>query len=1718
MRNISELIGIIKGISFDGIINDMEVECLQNWVDKNRNLSYDKKQAKMIKLVDEVLADHIVTDEERKQLLYYCEEYLKNSDDVNGSIYELNGIITGIISDGVVNTDEVIKLKQWMDENSYAVRGHKPSEEILLLVEEILKDGVVTEKEQKQLLDLLSAKINDTQLKTKINYLKQLVRERKNIGLDLIDILDNKEAISDIHSQAEKYLESVLNSYSGIMTNSEYRETVFISLCLIALLKYDGNYYDYVADTYKTIYRKYPYLRIEGAIRNVLASYIVDSRQKRNILRLINIALANAIVPAYFLSAFFEFVFDIYKLNFEYNIPRDLYEEFKFVYEGLSDTMNFDSDEIQVNVTKKTYKLIRSTKRLITDRNSIDTIIKLSIIIVKLIDKRYWGKDYKIFNPYLYRGFNEWEKTLVIDKTDVKQDYDGFKSRWMPNFQLDKKSIYLVPPVHRVKSRYAFYKIFVVVKNGDEVICLDNRPEIREIIGGHQVSPKRIKLNSPLGKIRYLLKVGDEVIYDSTDSLYRNYIIFDHAGKEIINNTDYKGVAHICASDNEQRGKTYLRTQNYSLTELNVDYGDLLAFGKEIFSFSALSRPGVFGEKREHQFLKEKGNEELLPVFSKVKFLVFEHENSVKNFLITINQRNFELDDFQYTRTIRKASTKYVVDLNILYYDIYELAVYAIKKGSKSKIYNFRFGYDPRFMLTEEKIDNSHYAIKAKSGLYGKKGINKEIDIRNFSDDWLIMKRRGVNYNYYLPLHLEIYRLKKGLWKSMAEDLWIEDIEQDSVLQVLGAYADCLTVESETGAEVLEKVQGKDCGIYCEIPIGFLTSYKKTNRYVILRFQKDEERVGSTYCCNQCFFDKKKTEIKFDPINKSLNILPVYRGKGNVILEVKDDGEDVIYNDCQITSGMPIEVKNIRSFVDYKVSFYEKPKGSEPSDRKELLSIRRSFYAWKDLLGYYARVKEVHYCLNKNRTKLKHLFENLYLNFEKRLSEDTFSGTLVIKKENAMIILKDLKQLQIQICSDIINGELDLDITRLGNNLFLDFDNQWILRSAYNNRTARIDSFTVEITTKPKIESVKTKSGNNNRHTIKKRGFDAFKETDSLTVVETGPSERSIVNAGPGTGKTWTLIEKIIFMLEKETVSGEKILVLCYSRAAVAVIRERLSHAAAAGRISYEWKDVEVKTFDSFSTRLIYGIAEEAPELLPEGFRIEFAGYDRRIKVATSLLNKKVGLLDNCSHVFVDEVQDLVGCRAELVLAMLKGLPDTCGFTILGDSCQSLYDYLSEDDDSIIPSKVFYKELFKLFPDAGYFTLTENYRQSSAYSDLTEPYRKAILAEDVTALTETAEDIHDRITCVSFGRWQDFSKADARRILKRGTLGILTRSNAQALLISSILRTKGIPHLLKRIKDTHLFSAWLSDVFYEYPNATIDETGFLARQRTLFPELTSETASERWEALADTQKHSFKKRYEIEDLLKGMLKNAKSEELFKSQEEEPYPITISTIHRAKGMEFDSVIVVDDVLKNVFDPDKDADNILEHKVCYVALTRPKTLIKRAEPVHRKGVFYRNDAERFIRKIPAYKPYLKSFEVGFETDLDAETFAETKNRQDYIRSNVKPGMRLKLIKCPEKTRLYVVYKVVPEDDVKCIVGYTSKEFATELEEAIQDIKHLPHFKKVFYEIYPDVFDDIYVESIISCVSHNSGLPGANNYGSMCIWKGFSITGLANVVIEY
>ena len=140
---------------------------------------------------------------------------------------------------------------------------------------------------------------------------------------------------------------------------------------------------------------------------------------------------------------------------------------------------------------------------------------------------------------------------------------------------------------------------------------------------------------------------------------------------------------------------------------------------------------------------------------------------------------------------------------------------------------------------------------------------------------------------------------------------------------------------------------------------------------------------------------------------------------------------------------------------------------------------------------------------------------------------------------------------------------------------------------------------------------------------VRKIDFSSFKETTQDEIIEAEPTERSIVNAGPGTGKTWTLIEKIIHMINEEQAKAENILVLCFSHSAVEVVRNRLSDAAETGRIGYEWQNVDVRTFDSFSTYMLAWVQENHQDLLPKHFLLEAYDYDQRIKSCNIYFQKE---------------------------------------------------------------------------------------------------------------------------------------------------------------------------------------------------------------------------------------------------------------------------------------------------------------------------------------------------------------------------------------------------------------------------------------------------------------------------------------------------------------
>ncbi len=612
-----------------------------------------------------------------------------------------------------------------------------------------------------------------------------------------------------------------------------------------------------------------------------------------------------------------------------------------------------------------------------------------------------------------------------------------------------------------------------------------------------------------------------------------------------------------------------------------------------------------------------------------------------------------------------------------------------------------------------------------------------------------------------------------------------------------------------------------------------------------------------------------------------------------------------------------------------------------------------------------------------------------------------------------------------------------------------------------------------------------------------------YKNVNQEEIIQSSPSERTIVNAGPGTGKTWTLIEKIKYLLTEEWIDPEGILVLCFSRAAVEVVRTRLSDASERGELPADWHMVDVRTFDSFSTYMIAWVQENMPELLPWDYVLEKEDYEMRVRTAREVLEEYPDMLAQYEHIFVDEVQDLVGNRAELVLSLLCSLPETCGFTLFGDSCQALYDYLAENDDSVMTSEEFYRQLIQYFSDADFCSLKKNHRQGDRLAGLSIPYRDAILSGKSEECAKAAKALYEAI------EWSDidlkhFSKEKMNRYIASGTLGILTRTNGQALQISSWMKNKGIRHVLQKPITSKDLAGWIGSVLLKAETDVIDRNEFIGIFSELYPE-ERENAVSYWYALTDTQRGQNKKHYEIEDLLKGLLQNARNPLLFDEPSNDENMVTVSNIHRAKGREFDTVILLDDVISSM----TRGDSNLEHKVCYVAVTRPR---KKLEKVawSNQYIYISKDEQRRCFKAGNY---LSEYEVGYSSDFEQRTFGESSLRQSIIKSALKPGKRLRLLKCAEGTKDYVMYKLVMEIDEYSVLGYTSPQFARGVKKAIQRIFHT--YRDISFGYYPDMFVDIYVDGLTTCISADGeNIDGARRFGKMYLWNGLSVSGFARI----
>ncbi len=1053
MRKVYELISISKSLPTDCSLPSSLVERLQTWADRNRNLTYDLRQFELVDLVDKIIEEKVISITTKNELIELATTNLETISDEIACLYKLSSIVDTITGAGLINGDIVNELSDWEEECVSELSDSYSDKEYLDIVERMISTKSVTGIELKIVKDSLSEVIQNASFESKLDYLCSLVKERKIIGLHMIDILDDETAMSKIHNRADKLLCKALSSYSKTCEN---KPLIVVSLSMIGMLNYDGDYYSRVRDTYKQAYSKARCdQEVENLIRDILRPYMEDGKNARS-NRIIAVALKNAIVPKSFLPDFFDLVFDIYYKNFECYLPLDLYEQFRRVLIWLREYMYADSDEIKDKATNKVYKLIASTKQMILTEEGIDAVTKLCIVIVKLIDRRYWRKEREIFNPYLKAGYTEWvdrfnkseqpRNQVVVNRTE-------FRSRWQPRLTFIGNKIYLVPPIHMVEAKYNYDDITIVVLNDNEVIRRIKNPFIEEVVGGYRIKPDKIEISKPLGKLRYCLVAEEETIYSSDKDLYRDFIVFDSEGCELDNNTEYNGAVTICYKENQCDVESVL----YSCTQYNLGFklireGDTLLIGSDMFCFSKLVKPGLHGKRIEKCFVQKTETDPLIPVYSDISRLVFEANDMEGKYEVVVNDKPYKLSDLHLLTQQKNTIVQYIVSLPVNECGLYTIEVNRFNSGKKERILEpFSFIYDNELFFSAEKKDDNIYRYNVSSSLLSE-ALTIDIPNDNYSCSFTKVLLNNEEYHYLLPFDVDIYKIGDNQWKSFSEYCWIDDIHRDTKLYFSDTTCDGIRIYSEDGSLLEDNIKIVDDDVYKHISIGFLLSYKSTNSFIKLFLTAAGVVNHTLICYNRCVIDKNNTLISYTDGAHSVEVIPCFCGNNPVYIKVTDEEGQTVFTGKNMKTGEKVIVDNIDSFENYRFDFYERTRDLSLTSKKPLLSLERTFFSLEGLSGRLFKIDTAAYDLTRideNIVKLIRRECNInstYIRFaDKRDDENDYDGRIIPGTNSIIKRFDEINPVEITLCSNVVDNKIEIYVTHDGDALLLNFKDGYIL-------------------------------------------------------------------------------------------------------------------------------------------------------------------------------------------------------------------------------------------------------------------------------------------------------------------------------------------------------------------------------------------------------------------------------------------------------------------------------------------------------------------------------------------------------------------------------------------------------------------------------------------------------------------------------------------------
>lgn len=480
-------------------------------------------------------------------------------------------------------------------------------------------------------------------------------------------------------------------------------------------------------------------------------------------------------------------------------------------------------------------------------------------------------------------------------------------------------------------------------------------------------------------------------------------------------------------------------------------------------------------------------------------------------------------------------------------------------------------------------------------------------------------------------------------------------------------------------------------------------------------------------------------------------------------------------------------------------------------------------------------------------------------------------------------------------------------------------------------------------------------------------------------IIDADVSAWQLVEAGPGTGKTAVAVARVAGMVNRG-VPPAGILLVSFTRTAVAELRQRI--AALVADVSAV-AAVRITTLDAEAWNLGVNLTlGTVATKLAEGF-------DGNIATAIKLFQESnrdlLAWMAHTRHVIIDEAQDLVGARIELVLQILDHLPEACGATVFVDPGQAIYGFADADADSVatFPPVPFHERLTKEIP--GLFTnrcLTKLYRSSS-------PSLRRVFEDGRRIVLQSGDGVarQAQLRALARGACEAVPPVADRLTFEFDEL-LLFRRRVEVLRASSYLSEKGVAHRL-RMGDGDLGTLpWLGVLFNTEVAHSVNREEFnrLWDRAAKSPHLRGLEPESAWNILWRLASSTSGKAIDLHALRRHLARSRPSAEISQAEVGIRGPV-LGTIHGSKGREAATVSLMISLADSETPTEQQLDAALDEevRVTYVGTTRARSVLRIGGGDPCRGLRPLERSGRIFR-IERNKPGRIQLEIGRKGDVD------------------------------------------------------------------------------------------------------------------------------------